>query len=54
MRAKTPLSDQIVLRLPPEMRAAIEEAADRDRRRPSSLIRNVLEDWLKSRLAEAA
>lgn len=43
------LSDQVVVRLRPELRVAIEAAASADRRTPSSLIRNVLDDWLKSR-----
>ena len=50
-KSKTFLSDQVVVRLPSDLREAIEEAASADRRTPSALIRNVLDDWIKSRPA---
>jgi hypothetical protein len=49
MRKKTVLSDQVVVRLPTDLREAILVAAEEDRRSSSSLIRNVLADWLKGR-----
>lgn len=51
MQRKARLSDQVVIRLPSDLRQAIEAAADQDRRNPSSLIRIVLEDWVKTRAA---
>jgi hypothetical protein len=40
-------SEQVVVRLEPGLRRAIEEAAAQDRRPLSSLVRCVLSDWLK-------
>ena len=46
---KIPLSDQVVLRVNPQLRAAIEAAADEDRRPMANLIRNILSDWIDGR-----
>jgi hypothetical protein len=43
---------RIVFRAEPELRAAIEHAADEERRPISSLIRHVLADWLAGRAAD--
>jgi hypothetical protein len=40
---------QIVLRLEPSLREAIEVEAERDRRPMGALIRIVLSDWLEGR-----
>jgi hypothetical protein len=41
--------EQIVVRVEPDLREAIEAAAERDRRPVASLVRNILFDWLDSR-----
>lgn len=43
------MTDKMELRLPAELRRKIEEAALADRRRPSQLVRLVLEDWVAAR-----
>ena len=53
MDAKERLSDQLIVRVPPNLRRAIEAEAAKDRRAPSALVRNVIEDWLKSRPTSA-
>jgi hypothetical protein len=40
---------QLALRIEPELRDAIETAADQERRPMSSLIRCILEDWVRAR-----
>lgn len=50
---KTCLSDQVGVRLPRELREAIEVAASQERRSPSSLIRIFIEDAMKRRMAGA-
>jgi hypothetical protein len=44
-------NEAIALRVEPELRAAIETAADQERRPMSSLIRNILSDWVHTRPA---
>jgi hypothetical protein len=48
---KTFLSDQMAVRLPRELRQALEVAASEERRSPSSLIRIFIEDAMKHRAA---
>jgi predicted transcriptional regulator len=45
----TEQSEHLTLRLPAELRGSLERAAAADRRPVSSLIRNVLSDWLAGR-----
>jgi predicted HicB family RNase H-like nuclease len=42
-------NEALALRVEPELRAAIETAADQERRPMSSLIRNILADWVHAR-----
>ena len=42
-------TEQLVIRLDPEMRSKIDEEAVKDRRSPSALVRNVVADWLAGR-----
>jgi hypothetical protein len=42
-------NEAIALRVEPELRTAIETAADQERRPMSSLIRCILEDWVAAR-----
>jgi len=44
-------NEAIALRVEPELRDAIETAADQERRPMSSLIRCILEDWVRARPA---
>ena len=50
---KTFLSDQMAVRVPRELRQALEIAASQERRSPSSLIRIFIEDAMKHRAAGA-
>jgi hypothetical protein len=47
------LSEQVVLRLDPGLRAELAKWADEDRRPMASLIRIVLEDWVEGRSQSA-
>jgi hypothetical protein len=42
-------NEAIALRVEPELRIAIETAAEQERRPMSSLIRCILEDWVRAR-----
>ncbi len=44
-------SDTISLRVEPELRSAIEAAADEERRPVASMVRVILEDWIRERPA---
>ena len=43
------LKTQITLRLPPDLRAALERIADSERRLLSDMIRVALEEWVAAR-----
>ena len=43
------LDEEIALRVKPQLREAIEAAANQERRPMSNLIRCILEDWVQSR-----
>jgi hypothetical protein len=45
-------TEHVVIRMAPELRQAIETAAEQDRRPVSHLIRNVLSDWIEGRSAD--
>jgi predicted HicB family RNase H-like nuclease len=47
------VTEQLNVRVEPELRAALETAAERDRRPMASLVRNVLADWVEQRTAPA-
>jgi hypothetical protein len=51
---KAQRTEQIVVRLEPELRRRIKIAADLDHRPVGNLVRNVLRDWLDSRSTQAA
>jgi hypothetical protein len=51
---KAQRTEQIVVRLEPELRNRIKIAAEQDHRPVGNLVRNVLRDWLDSRSAQAA
>jgi predicted HicB family RNase H-like nuclease len=51
---KVSRSEQIVVRMEPELRKRIKIAAEQDHRPVGNLVRNVLRDWLDSRSAQAA
>lgn len=42
------LDEEIALRVKPQLREAIEAAANQERRPMSNLIRCILEDWVRS------
>jgi predicted HicB family RNase H-like nuclease len=43
------VTEQLNVRVEPELRAALETAAEADRRPIASLVRNVLSDWIEGR-----
>jgi hypothetical protein len=47
-------TEHVVIRMEPELRAAIEAAAEQERRPISNLVRCVLADWLEQRAGEHA
>jgi uncharacterized protein (DUF1778 family) len=48
---KQPRQMQIATRVEPELFAAIERAAEQERRTVSNLVRNVISDWAAARAA---
>jgi hypothetical protein len=48
------LNEEIALRVRPQLREAIESAANQERRPMSNLIRCILEDWVRSRHSSKA
>ena len=46
--------ENLSVKLEPEVRAEIEAEAERDRRRPSAVARNILEDWYEARRVQAS
>ena len=48
-RIRKTRSEHVTLRLEPELREAIEAAAEADRRPVSNLVRNILSDWVDGR-----
>jgi hypothetical protein len=45
-------SEHLTLRVPSELRDALQQAAEQDRRPVGSLVRNVLSDWIEHRAAD--
>jgi Arc-like DNA binding domain len=53
MRQKTPNSDQIIVRMPSELRGEIERKASEEGRSLSSMTRRIVERWLAEHRAAA-
>jgi hypothetical protein len=49
-----PVRVPVMVRVEPELREAIEHAAEQDRRPLSSMIRVILADWIENRGQQAA
>jgi len=47
------VSQQLNVRIAPELREALEAAAEQDRRPVSNLVRGVLAEWIESRVASS-
>jgi uncharacterized protein (DUF1778 family) len=55
MKQSTRMRDQqLSIRVEPDLREAIEAAADRDQRPVSNLVRVILSDWLRAHAADHA